>query len=119
MHVQEFNGDLSWDKKLTDDGEDKLTDDNEEDKPKSPPFAAWEKGVGSKIMARMGFRQGTGLGAYSQGRIEPILVHPPPSKLRSLQHLLDYIKKAEQNSEGEKKKGSKKNPQKSEELRSY
>lgn len=53
-------------------------------------FGEWErytKGIGSKLMAKMGYEQGRGLGRQSQGIINPIeqIVYPPG---RSLDHCI-------------------------------
>ena len=59
-------------------------------------FGQWEKhtkGIGSKLMAKMGYVHGTGLGKEGEGRTEPVeaMVFPPGrslgnSKFRNLFH---------------------------------
>ena len=44
-------------------------------------WGAWERsttGIGSKLLAKMGYKEGAGLGADGQGRAEPILVTRRP-----------------------------------------
>ncbi|XP_069807815.1 zinc finger CCCH-type with G patch domain-containing protein [Dendropsophus ebraccatus] len=77
--------DSGYAKVLLDSGEVGVT-------PASSDFAGWEahtRGIGSKLMARMGYELGKGLGKNSEGRVEPVQAVLLP-KGKSLDQCLEF-----------------------------
>ncbi|XP_022900628.2 zinc finger CCCH-type with G patch domain-containing protein [Onthophagus taurus] len=61
-------------------------------KPTEEALGSWEKytrGIGGKLMSKMGYIIGSGLGKYSNGRLEPVsaVILPPGKSLDHCMHL--------------------------------
>ncbi|CAH2303000.1 zinc finger CCCH-type with G patch domain-containing [Pelobates cultripes] len=85
------------------------TEESGETIPCSSAFAGWEahtRGIGSKLLARMGYEFGKGLGKNSEGRVEPILAVVLP-KGKSLDQCAQIQQRIQQ-----KKRGKGQNPPK-------